>query len=160
LNILEEIKGNVHKIDGIIKRVLAFFRHADANLTNLQVRSLIEETMRLWTSRVKSCGIELKLALEEDLPDVLGDPIEIQQVLNNLVHNALDAMSEDGLLTVTAEKGRYVFNPFFTTKPSGTGLGLAISHRIVSRHRGVLALASTSEGGTTFCLELSPAPKD
>jgi len=185
-NILDEIKSNVHKIDGIIKRVLAFSRHADTNLANLQVRPLIEDTMRLWTSRVKSCGIELKLALEEDLPDVLGDPIEIQQVLNNLVHNALDAMSEGGLLTVTAEKGRfsldskrpaviikvqdtgcgipteqrkYVFNPFFTTKPSGTGLGLAISHRIVSRHRGVLSLESASDRGTTFCLELPPAPR-
>lgn len=186
LNILEEIKSNVHKIDGIIKRVLAFSRHADSNLANLQVKPLIEDTMRLWTSRVKSCGIELKLALEEDLPDVLGDPIEIQQVLNNLVHNALDAMSEGGLLTVTAEKGlfsldskrpavvikiqdtgcgipaeqrKYVFNPFFTTKPTGTGLGLAISHRIVSRHRGVLALESASDRGTTFCLELPPAPR-
>ena len=187
LNILGEIKENVRKIDGIIKGILNFSRKSDPNSTNLKVRPLIEDTLKLWRRKLSRGGIELNLSIEEDLPDILGDAIEIQQVITNLVQNADEAMSGGGVLSIIAQKGLFsldkkspaviikvrdtgpgipidqqhsIFNPFFTTKPFGTGLGLAISHRIASRHRGILTLESTAEVGTTFCLELHPAPKE
>ena len=161
---LEEIKHNIKKMDGIIKRVLDFSRQSEtATRSKLDVSLLIDDTLKLWRSAMAKDGIELRLFVEEDLPDILGDPIEIQQVLNNLVQNAVDAMSQGGPLSITAREGvssadkkrpaviirvqdtgpgipveqrESIFNPFFTTKPAGTGLGLAISHRIVSQSWG------------------------
>ena len=128
----------------------------------------------------------MNLSCEEDLPDVLGDSIEIQQVLNNLVQNAIEAMQEGGPLTITAQKGvlsfdqeqpaviiriedsgkgipveqqKNVFNPFFTMKPTGTGLGLAISHRIITRHGGNISFESIPDVRTTFTVELPAAPR-
>jgi signal transduction histidine kinase len=136
---------------------------------------------------LSSDGIELNLSLGEDLPDVLGDAIEIQQVITNLIQNAVEAMDQGGALSISVHRGLFsfdrkspaviikvqdtglgipldrhqeVFNPFFTTKPYGTGLGLAIAHRIVSHHGGILSLESSPGVGTTFFLELPLAPKD
>jgi signal transduction histidine kinase len=182
---LEEIKSNIQKINGIIQRVLDLAKQSDARQMNLEVSPLLRDTLKFWSSRMTKDGIELRLSVEEGLPDILGDPIEIQQVINNLIQNAVEAMSGGGFLTITAEKGalsfdknrpavvikiqdtgsgipidqqKNIFNPFFTTKSSGTGLGLAISHRILSRHRGILSFESTPNVGTTFFLELRPAP--
>jgi signal transduction histidine kinase len=110
--------------------------------------------------------------LEEDLPTVFGDPIGIQQVVNNLIQNAVEAMAEGGLLRISAQKGVFsvsegrpvviirvqdtgpgiapevqekVFDPFFTTKSAGTGLGLAISHQIIERHGGIISCNSCSK---------------
>lgn len=187
LSVLGEIKSNVRKIDGIIKRILDFSKQADAKLTNLKVSPLIHDTVRLWRSRLSSDGIKLNLLLDEDLPDILGDAIEIQQVITNLVQNAVEAMNGGGVFSLSAKQGLFsidrripaviikfqdtgngipvdqqqkVFDPFFTTKAHGTGLGLAIVHRIVSHHGGILSLESTPGAGTTFCLELPLAPKD
>jgi PAS domain S-box-containing protein len=185
LNILEEIKNNIKRINGIIKRVLDFSRQSKTtSLSRLEIGSLIEDTLKLWRSRIGIEGIELRLFVEEDLPEVLGDPIEIQQVLNNLLDNAVDVMRGGGLLsiaarrrTLSAEKNRpavsitvqdtgsgipveaqdSIFNPFFTTKPTGTGLGLAISHRIISHHGGIIFFETSANVGTTFHLELPTA---
>jgi len=131
-------------------------------------------------------GIQLKLLVEDGLAEVLGDSIEIQQVLTNLIQNALEAMEQGGTLTVSAKNGvlsfdrkrravvlevrdsgsgipleqqKSIFNPFFTTKHTGTGLGLAISHRIVTRHGGLISFESEPEVGTTFTVELPAAPE-
>jgi PAS domain S-box-containing protein len=182
LDILEETKSNIKKINGIIKRVLDFSRQSEsAPHSKVEVGELIEDSLKLWRSRTAKSGLELRVFIEDDLPGVLGDPIEIQQVLNNLLQNAIEAMSRGGVLSITARKDvlqvdktrravivsiqdngsgipvnlqKSIFNPFFTTKPTGTGLGLAISHRIISRHRGVISFESKPDVGTTFCLEL------
>ena len=131
-------------------------------------------------------GIKLENPVEENLSEVLGDPIEIQQVLTNLIQNALEAMEKDGTLTISVENGtlsfdrkrpaviirvqdsgpgipldqqKNIFNPFFTTKHTGTGLGLAISHRIVSSHGGLISFESVPDVGTTFIVELPAAPR-
>jgi signal transduction histidine kinase len=130
--------------------------------------------------------IRLELSLEEDLPAVIGDPIGLQQVVNNLIQNAVEAMAEGGLLQISAQKGvlsvsegrpvviirvqdtgpgitpdqeEKIFNPFFTTKHTGIGLGLSISHQIVERHGGVISLESKPDELTTFKIELPVTPK-
>jgi signal transduction histidine kinase len=147
---------------------------------------LIDESLKLWYSRMKKDGIQLRLSLEENLPAVLGDPVEIQQVLTNIVQNAIEAMQGGGALSLSTAKGTLsldkkrpaviitvrdsgrgipldqqnnIFNPFFTSKHTGTGLGLAISHRIVSRHGGLLSFESVPDVGTTFTIELPAVPK-
>ena len=184
--ILTEIKTSIKRIDGIIKRVLAFSKQSDATTTDkLKVNSLIEDSLKLWQSKMVKVGIRHSLFLEEDLSEITGDPIEIQQVLTNLIQNAIEAMEKEGTLSISARNGtlsfdekrpaviikvqdsgagippdqqKNIFNPFFTTKHTGTGLGLAISHRIVSRHRGLLSFESVPGEGTTFTVEFPAAP--
>ena len=181
LEILGEIKRNIKKMDGIIKRILDFARQSESPiLDKLDVSLLISDTLKLWRSAMTKAGIVLHLSVAEDLPHLRGDAIELQQVLNNLLENAVDAMGRGGHLRITARQGVFsldehrqaviltlqdtgpgipvehrgsIFNPFFTTKPAGTGLGLAISHRIVSRHGGTIFCESTTDMGTTFRIE-------
>lgn len=187
LDILDEIKRNVQKIDGIIKRVLDFAKQSGNNHAKVDVNPLITETLKLWQSKMRNSDIRLNLTLTENLPAILGDSIEIQQVVNNLVQNAIEAMKEGGLLSITTSRGPFsfrkdremikitiedsghgieaelqksIFNPFFTTKPTGTGLGLSISHQIVVRHGGVISLDSKPDSGTTFTVELPVAREE
>jgi len=184
-DILNEVKINIKKIDGIIKRVLDFARQSEtAASSRVKVSVLLDDSLKLWQSKMVRQGIQLKVLVEDGLADVLGDPIEIQQVLNNLIRNAVEAMETGGTLTVSvknatlsfdrkrravitrvrdsgpgipSEQQKRVFNPFFTTKHTGTGLGLAISHRIVSQHGGLIFLESAAGQGTTFTVELPAA---
>lgn len=186
-DIFTEIKLNIKKIDGIIKRVLDFARQSETTtLTHVQMGTLLDDSLKLWQSRMVKVGIQSALLVEDSLTEVLGDSIEIQQVLTNLIQNAIEAMEKGGTLTVSAKNGalsfdrkrravvievrdtgsgipleqqKSIFNPFFTTKHTGTGLGLAISHRIVSRHGGLISFESVPEMGTTFMVELPAAPE-
>ena len=188
LEILGEIKSNIKKIDGIIKRVLDFSRQSvSPTREKMDVNLLIDDTVKLWRSAMTKTGIVLKLFTAKDLPELRGDAIEFQQVLNNLLQNAVDAMSQGGTLSIGACKGLFsldknrqaviisiedtgpgipvehrgsIFNPFYTTKPGGTGLGLAICHRIVSRHGGTIFYESTTNVGTTFQIEFPILPGD
>ncbi len=188
LEILGEVKSNIKKIDGIIKRVLDFSRQSESPTREaVDVNLLINDTVKLWRSAMTKTGIVLKLFVAKNLPEVRGDAIELQQVFNNLLHNAVDAMSQGGTLRISACKGLFsldknrqaviisfrdtgpgipvehrgsIFNPFYTTKPGGTGLGLAICHRIVSRHRGTIFCESTTNAGTTFQIEFPILPGD
>ena len=184
--ILDEIKNNIRKIDGIIKRVLDFSRQSETTaLSRVKLSAILEDTLKLWQSRMVNSSIQLDLSVEEGLADVLGDAIEIQQVLTNLVQNAIEAMEKGGSLRISLRNGmlsvdkkrpaviarvrdtgagipaelqKSIFNPFFTTKHTGTGLGLAISARIVSRHGGVISFESLPGVGTTFRVELPTGP--
>jgi signal transduction histidine kinase len=185
-NIIEEMKGNLRKINRLITRVTAFSgQSGDTTLKEVEMGALVEETVSLWRSRMTGSGVQLRLSVDEDLANVLGDPVEIQQVVTNLIQNAVEAMEEGGVLSVTAQNGvlslqenrpaviikvqdcgrgigrencASVFNPFFTTKLMGTGLGLAVSQRIVARHGGIIAFESVPDVGTTFWVML-PAVK-
>jgi PAS domain S-box-containing protein len=186
LNVFQEIKINIKRIDGIIRRVLDFSRQTASISQKIEPSVLIEQSLELWKSKMAKSGIKLGLLVEENLPEVLGDRIEIQQVLTNLVQNAVEAMKQNGALAIIAESGtlsfdkkrpaviikvqdsgpgipldqqKNIFTPFFTTKYTGTGLGLAISHRIISRHGGLISFESVPDEGTTFTVELPVAPE-
>ena len=187
LEIFQDIAHNVKRIDDIIKRVLAFARDTKIETREMDINRLIHETLNLWYVALKNGGIRLELSLAEGLFKVFGDAVGIQQVVNNLVQNAVHAMDGGGLLRITTgnetssfhkdrdvvtirvrdtgpgiapEDRERIFNPFFTTKPQGTGLGLSISHQIIERQGGVLSFESHPGQETTFTVELPAVPGD
>jgi signal transduction histidine kinase len=129
---------------------------------------------------VRVQGIAIASELQEDLPRIAGDQIQLQQVILNLVKNAIDALVLPGpekaksirvvtsrgpnsgvsLLVqdtgpgITPEREANIFDPFFTTKSSGMGLGLSISRRIIEDHSGSLRLIETNSNGCTFEITL------
>ena len=182
--IFNDINLNIRRINDIIKRVLTFARPDQASLETLNLNELVLETIKLFDTRLRKLNIKKKLSLEESLSRVNGDAVALQQVLVNLVSNAVDAMDRGGTLTIETFcsessffKGRMVsgikikdtgpgirpeekdsiFNPFYTTKKTGTGLGLAISHQIVERHGGAVTFNSEPGQGALFVIELPAA---
>ncbi|MGD8352369.1 MAG: ATP-binding protein, partial [Nitrospirota bacterium] len=124
-------------------------------------------------------GIKIVKDFDESLPEIVADPIQMQQVFMNLFLNASAAMPEGGTLTVRAatdyEKGTLevevsdtgrgiaeedmakIFEPFFTTRSKGTGLGLAVSRQLVEQHGGTIAAEANAAGGATFRVVLPAA---
>jgi two-component system, NtrC family, sensor kinase len=168
------------RIERIVKKLKEFSRQSKFEFASMNVNDAVMSVLAITRQQLLNHGIELKIFLPEGLPLVLGDINQIEQVLLNLIANAIDAMVEspDKVLiieTALGEKGQMVqikvtdkgigmtseqieqiFNPFFTTKDAdeGTGLGLSISYRIIESHRGKIEVKSKQGKGTTFTVEL------
>jgi GAF domain-containing protein/CheY-like chemotaxis protein len=168
-------------IDGAhtVRRLQEFTRiRRDPPLVAVDVnriaREALEMTQSRWRDDVHGRGviIEIRTALGP-VPEIAGDPVELREVLTNLILNAVDAMPKGGLLSVASvavgtevhltvtDSGigmsdavrRRIFDPFFTTKgPQGTGLGLAMTYGIIARHGGRIEVESEEGHGSTFRL--------
>ena len=138
--------------------------------TELDINRIIQDVSILLRTELTRGHVCLRTDLAPDLPRVAGDQVQLQQVLINLIMNAVEAMrlsgerrrkllirsakSTDGVLVQVQDSGPgiepgladRIFEPFFTTKAEGIGMGLAISHTIIESHGGHLSLASSSEG--------------
>ncbi len=176
---LVRIPGLVARVESLIKQALAYSRPKPPNRTLHQVDFLIERSMSLLRPRDTPVQLEL-VSDDDDLPPVMVDLLQAEQVLVNLLENALDAansrvsivaragqtpvasvcleVSDDGP-GVQADIVQRIFEPFFTTKAHGTGLGLAIARDLARLNGGDLRLDS-SRVRTTFALYLpsTPAP--
>lgn len=173
---LQRAEEAVERCAQTTKALLAFSHHGQADLRPLDFNHLIRRTTGL-LDRVLGGLVRVDLDLDPDLPPVLGEPLQLEQVLMNIAVNARDAMPQGGRLTfrsrsegpetvtlAISDTGRgipsevlpHIFEPFFTTKPvgKGTGLGLAMAFGILRAHGGSLEVASEPGEGATFTLRL------
>jgi C4-dicarboxylate-specific signal transduction histidine kinase len=163
----------------IIRRLKAFVRKGETSRSTALVNELVHEVVSLVGAELRSSGVVVKTFLTDDLPMLCCDSIQIQQVILNLISNALEAMGEmekgvrllkirtalagddaveinvsDNGPGLPVEAAGRVFEPFFTTKADGTGLGLSISRSIVEAHGGRLWATPNADKGVTFRIRL------
>jgi two-component system NtrC family sensor kinase len=180
---LETIVAQAKRCRDIVKGLLDFSRQSETRASNVNVNEIVESTISLLERQALFYNVRTVRKFTDDLPWVKVDPGQLQEVLVNIVLNAVDAMEQSGVLTVETDadperahvvirindtgKGippdvlPLVFEPFFTTKKvgEGTGLGLAIAHGIVTRAGGTVDVKS-APGNTTFTVRLPAAQKD
>ncbi|MBL0715148.1 MAG: GHKL domain-containing protein [Desulfosarcina sp.] len=174
---LKQINTQGKRCKEITHKLLSFARKTDARIQEFSVNELIAEVVGLTEQRAKYAKVAITPRLENNLPAIQASPSEMQQVLLNLINNAVDAMEKQGgLITVATRRkeGRIVitvtdngpgippanldriFDPFYTTKPvgKGTGLGLSICYGIIKKMGGDINVDSAMDEGTTFTVEI------
>jgi NO-binding membrane sensor protein with MHYT domain len=162
----------------IISRIRLLFKKGTSQRELLDVNEVVREMIVLLRSEVARCSISVRTELAADLPQVIGDRVQLQQVMMNLISNSIDAMKDVGgtrelaiesrraeneqLMVSVSDTGvglppqqaGQIFDAFFTTKVHGTGMGLSISRSIVESHSGRLCAVDNSPRGASFHLFL------
>ena len=170
-----------HRAAQIIAGVRAMFRKDSSERSPVTINELVCDVVSTSLGELKSGRVSLALELLDDLWPVLADRVQLQQVLLNLLTNALDAMApvtdrphvlhvrsehlddcvlisvQDSGTGINPEQADRVFRPFFTTKPNGTGLGLSICRSIVEAHGGRLSVSPVHPHGSVFQVMLPAA---
>lgn len=162
----------------IIRKFRGVVAAAQVSRTALPLHKVVQDTVEIARSRIRSEQIRMVISVGTELPEVLGDATLIKQVILNLVGNAVDAMTEgservlrvlahrvgpDKIRVEIADSGpgvreelrERIFEPYFTTKAGGLGMGLAISKAIIEAHGESIGYEARPEGGTTFWFTLS-----
>lgn len=175
----EGIAEQVQRAGDVIKNLRKFVRNREIESTRLNLNTLVDGVMVLINADAAHESVSVETAFSDALPDVSGNAVQLQQVLLNLTHNAVDAMRDskrtpkaltietretaDGRVEIrVSDRGsgvpsnleEAIFNPFFTTKTQGLGVGLAISRSIVEAHGGRLGYERRDGGGSTFIVTL------
>ena len=179
--IIEKIVKQTFRASEIVNNLLNFSRTGAAEVADIDVNRVVEETLSLVAHPLKTSQIQVVRQFGETLPAVRGSANKLQQVFLNLFLNARDAMPGGGMLEVrtAAHNGSVeveiadtgagiprehihrIFDPFFTTKASGrgTGLGLSVSYGIIKEHSGKIDVRSTPGKGTSFHVEFPAVRK-
>jgi signal transduction histidine kinase len=175
---IEIIINQTMRCQQIVHRLLDFSRQSLGDQKLFDVNDIIQRCVELISHQAFFHNIEVIQNLEPLLPQIVGDPGQLQQVFTNLLLNAADAMNGQGQITIASrsfpardgivltftdtgggiplEIQDKIFEPFFTTKPpgKGTGLGLSIVYGVIQRHGGTISADSPPHGGTTFTIRL------
>ena len=180
--LLQGIEREAGRVIQLLNNFLHFTRSGTGARGRVDLAEVAHALVQLVNHRAQMDGVEVKLDLDDNVPDVTGDAGELRQVLLNLVLNAVQASARGGEVRIQATRGgdgwaeirvaddgcgiasaheSKLFSPFFTTKPSdqGTGLGLYVSKQIVEEHGGTIAVTSEVGRGTTFTVRLPPREK-
>ncbi|HEX9745451.1 MAG TPA: ATP-binding protein [bacterium] len=177
----QKVLGNIDRIRDIIKRLLEYANPASLQPVKSDINSLTQQILEFFKYHKYFMNIKVVWNLDDELPEIVVDPKQIQQIIHNIAMNAAQSMKDSGgKLTIAtrlmkveddkfielsmADTGqgikediiRRIFDPFFTTKPpgEGTGLGLSVSHSIAKNHGGSLIARNHPDGGAEFILRL------
>ncbi|MCA0188646.1 MAG: GHKL domain-containing protein, partial [Proteobacteria bacterium] len=185
----DEVAAALHRVNrdatlaaGVIARIRKFLRAGEIKRERIAVPRLLDELLLMLQTLLLDAGVEVELSLPDDLPELLADAVQLQQVILNLIVNAVDAMREQrgsthslrievredaaaGMLFAVQDDGPGVpaagrdklFDAFFSTKQDGLGMGLAISRTIVENHGGRLWLDETVPAGARFVFNIPAA---
>lgn len=184
---MEQVSVQAGRAGEIIRRIRSFVRKDEPERNRVDVASLIRDVTDLLGAEFKRSGVTVTLTLSGALPFVMADAIQIEQVVLNLVRNAIEAMDEGGSKQggskekrliikisegdnetvcvavedtgpgISEETRDHAFDPFVTTKKGGLGLGLSISQSIIEGHGGRLFIERSRESGTVFMFSLPAA---
>ena len=181
----ESITGMIkeaNRASEVIKRIRALAKKTPPQKAHLKVNEVIDEAIGLVGGQLARQGVVLRKELVPNLPSVIGDRVQVQQVILNLIANGIEAMegvtgrprelsigaksTDDGRVLISVsdcgtgiepESADHLFEAFFTTKQEGMGLGLSISRTIVEGHQGRLWATPNTQGGATFQFTLPVA---
>ena len=178
---ITEIVNDATRASAVISRIRGLLVKGAPRRTELDIKEITQEVIILLRNELTRNRVSLRADFASNLPRVPGDPVQLQQVLINLVVNAIDAMRTstdrprelqirlgkyaDGILVQVQDSGPgiapeladHIFEPFFTTKAEGIGMGLAISRSIIESHGGRLSIAPGSQGAVfQFTLPINP----
>lgn len=175
---LEEVVRQTRRCSEIVRHLLEFSRQHAVSAEEVDVNEVLEKTLALLERQSIFFNITVAKDLAPDLPRIMADRSQLQQVFMNILMNAVQAMDERGTITLASRYDRErdrvelsfrdtgcgipadridrIFDPFFTTNRTGqgTGLGLSIAYGIVTRHHGSIGVASEVGQGTTFTIRL------
>jgi signal transduction histidine kinase len=171
---LRIIQNEVKRLESFLGELRDFLRPAPPSKREIDLNQVIQDVKALMEEAIQEKGVSLEDQLEPNLPLVEADPNQMEQVLLNLLKNALEAAEGKGRILLSSgtddnqvwfavqDTGKgmsedvleKIFHPFYTTKHKGTGLGLAVIHKIVTDHHGTITVDSVAGSGSTFTVSL------
>ena len=174
---LKVVRNQAERVANTVRGLLTFARPSSLRIERVDLKKVVEYAIALEMPRCRTARVEIARGAMDDIPMIDADPDRLQQVLVNLMNNAIDAMPQGGRVAISIvntgdqrvaisvsdtgsgiseQDQARVFDPFFTTKPpgKGTGLGLAVSYGIVRDHGGEIRVSSSPGEGATFSVVL------
>jgi two-component system NtrC family sensor kinase len=179
---MHQIRLQIERCAKITQAILKFGRQSEPVTEPISLKDFIPEIIEMVKKKASVHGLTIEKQIQDDVPPILGDPSQLQQVLLNLFNNAMDAVldrhgatgglliiragvGEDGKVEIAVqdngsgispENQKKIFSPFFTTKPvgKGTGLGLSVCYGIIDSMGGAMTVSSEKNVGTTFTIRL------
>jgi signal transduction histidine kinase len=177
--ILSDIKRADQRASDVIKRLRGFLSKGEIKSRDFDLNAIVGDVIEIMSAQASARGVTLDTVLSHVPLIVKGDRVQLEQVILNLVANAIDALAEtpnikrririrtqaldDGLAELSVSDAgpgippnvlNHIFDPFFTTKSGGMGMGLAISRTIVGAHNGRIEAQNQAGGGATFLVTL------
>ena len=172
--ILQYIINDDQRATDVIRHLRSFLKKVKQVFGPLDINDLLNETINFMADNITARNVVLNIELDKNLPTIIGDRIQLQQVLLNLINNSLDAMEDyaglrelsirtfrkdintimvevkDSGCGISAQSKEKLFTHFYTTKSKGLGMGLAISRSIIKAHGGQLDAKNNPDCGATF----------
>ena len=174
---LDIIESETRRCNEIISNLMQFSRQEKGEFTDVTINEVVKKSVGIVDHQLGLNNVQVNMQLAPDIPEIVGNPNQLQQVLMNLSINAQQAMEPDGGIVdiatycddehvyisvsdtgpgISEEVAKKIFEPFFTTKAAGegTGLGLSVTYGIIRNHKGDIRVEKADSGGARFVIEL------